>query len=76
MFSIRQGDWKLCVGLGSGGFSVPRTALPKPGEAAGQLYNIAKDPTESDNLFLRRFDVVGRLSELLQKYQREGRSRS
>jgi arylsulfatase A-like enzyme len=76
MFSIRQGDWKLCVGLGSGGFSVPQTAMPKPGEAAGQLYNIVKDPAESNNLFLQRADVVGWLSALLQKYQREGRSRS
>src|SRR5262245_39653859 len=30
MFAIRQGDWKLIEGLGSGGFSAPHSEKPKP----------------------------------------------
>src|SRR5207248_10623975 len=44
MFAIRQGDWKLAEGLGSGGFSAPRTERPTPGGPKGQFYNLAKDP--------------------------------
>lgn len=75
MFSIRQGEWKLCLGLGSGGFSTPKTLQPKPGEAPGQLYNLAKDPTEADNVYLKHPDVVARLSALLDRYKADGRSR-
>lgn len=75
MFSIRQGEWKLCLGLGSGGFSLPRHADPKPGEAPGQLYNLVKDPTEADNIYLKHPDVVQRLTALLDKYKADGRSR-
>ena len=46
-FAIRQGDWKLIMCPGSGGWS-----NPKPGEALKkglpviQLYNLKKDPSE------------------------------
>ncbi len=75
MFSIRQGEWKLELGLGSGGFTPPVTAAPVPGGPAGQLYNLTKDPTESDNLWLKHPDVVQRLTALLHQYQTQGRSR-
>src|SRR6185436_13902617 len=48
LFAIRQGQWKLELGLGSGGFSQPQHIDPTPGGTQGQLYNIYKDPTESD----------------------------
>lgn len=73
-FAIRQGEWKLALGVGSRGFSEPRTINPKPGEAAGQLYNLKDDPGEQTNLWLRKPEVVARLTALLEKYQREGRS--
>jgi arylsulfatase A-like enzyme len=75
MFSIRAGTWKLELGLGSGGFSMPVTEAPTPGGPEGQLYDIAKDPEEATNLYQQHPDVVARLSALLAKYQREGRSR-
>ncbi len=75
MFAIRQGEWKLILGLGSGGFSDPRKLEPKVREAAGQLYNLAKDPEEKNNLYQRRPQIVARLGSLLQKYQQQGYSR-
>ncbi len=75
MFSIRQGDWKLELGLGSGGFTPPAKIDPVPGGPQGQLYNLAKDPAESDNLWLKHPEIVARLTALLEKYQRQGHSR-
>ncbi len=75
MFSIRQGDWKLELGLGSGGFSTPQHIDPKPGGPQGQLYHIGKDPTEADNVWLQHPEVVARLTALLAKYQQQGYSR-
>lgn len=75
MFSIRQGPWKLSLGRGSGGFSKPVRIEVRPGDPEGELYDIAADPAESHDLYSSRPDVVGRLSALLQRYQKEGRSR-
>ena len=50
-FAIRDGDWKLIEGLGSGGFSTPVNPEPKPGEPKDQLYNLNRDPGENQNLF-------------------------
>jgi arylsulfatase A len=75
MFSIRQGEWKLELGLGSGGFSAPAHLDPKPGGPRGQLYHIGKDPTEADNVWLQHPEIVARLTALLEKYQRQGYSR-
>ncbi len=74
MFSIRQGEWKACFGLGSGGFSDPRRIDPEPGGPDGQLYNMADDPHETTNLWQKEPTVVERLTELLHMWQREGRS--
>jgi len=75
MFAIRQGRWKLIQGLGSGGFTRPRSIEPKPGEAKGQLYDLIADPRETTNRYLEQPDIVDRLSSLLAKYKQEGRSR-
>lgn len=75
MFSIRQGPWKLILGRGSGGFTKPSTIKPKPGEPKGQLYNLATDPAEADNLWAKHQDVVDRLTNLLEKYKTQGHSR-
>ena len=75
MFAIRQGDWKLIEGLGSGGFTSPRRVEPKPGEPIGQLYNLADDPTEQVNLYQKHPEIVARLHDLLVKYKETGRSR-
>ncbi|MCC6364529.1 MAG: arylsulfatase [Bryobacterales bacterium] len=75
MFSIRQGEWKLCLGLGSGGFSEPKRVDPQPGGPLGQLYNLDSDPSETKNLYQSRPDVVQRLTAILDQYKKQGYSR-
>lgn len=75
MFSIRQHNWKLELGLGSGGFSDPSRLDPAPGDPPGQLYDLATDPAESRNLYQQHPDVVARLTALLDRYRRQGYSR-
>ena len=65
MFAIRDGRWKLIAGRGSGGFSKPRRIQPKPGEPAGQLYDLAADLGETKNLYLEKPEIVQRLTEML-----------
>jgi arylsulfatase A len=74
MFAIRRGDWKLILGRGSGGFTLPQYLPPAPGEPEGQLYNLAEDPGEARDLYTQRPDLVKELTALLQSYQRTGRS--
>jgi arylsulfatase A-like enzyme len=74
-FSIRQGPWKLNIGRGSGGFTPPFEYTPKPGEPAGELFNMADDLAETRNLYLERPEIVARLTGLLEKYQQQGYSR-
>jgi hypothetical protein len=75
VLAIRQGPWKLIEGTqGSGGFATPSDGEPKPG-APGQLYNLASDPGETNNLYDKEPDIVARLSLLLEKYKNQGYSR-
>ena len=71
VFAIRQGEWKLIQGLGSGGFSSPRVEEPEPDGPVGQLYNLADDPGETENLYLDRPEIVEQLSVLLTEYQQQ-----
>ncbi len=75
MFAIRQGPWKLIEGRGSGGFTAPAHIDPAPGEPAGQLYNLAEDISETNNLYQQHPDVVARLTALLDQYRQQGHSR-
>lgn len=74
-FAIRQGAWKLVLCADSGGWSAPR---PGSAAAAGlpdrQLYDLASDIGESQNLQHEHPEVVARLSQLLQSYVDRGRS--
>jgi len=75
-FAIRQGDWKLILGnLGSGGFSRPGRVAHTPEGPHGQLYNLADDPSEQDNLWVDYPELVSELGALLDRYKEEGRSR-
>jgi arylsulfatase A-like enzyme len=74
-FAIRQGSWKLAMGLGSHGFSLPKDETPQRGGPSGQLYDLGNDLTESTNLWLRQPQRVARLTALLEKYKKDGRSR-
>jgi arylsulfatase A-like enzyme len=64
-FAVRQSHWKCIFGTrGSGGFVPPRDAAPVRG-APGQLYNMAEDREEEQNLWDERPDVVAELRGLL-----------
>lgn len=73
-FAIRQGDWKLILCKGSGGWSAPR-----PGKAAKdaprmQLFNLADDLSETTNLYAKHPEKVTELKALLEQYVASGRS--
>jgi arylsulfatase A-like enzyme len=75
MFSVRQGRWKLIMGLGSGGFSSPQRGYsPFPDAPKGQLYDMINDWREQHNLWNERPEVVQKLTALLEDYRRSGRS--
>ena len=73
-FSIREGDWKLCLSAGSGGWSHPaeekakELKLPKL-----QLYNLKSDPGEQTNLHEKHPEKVEMLTQLLQDQIKNGR---
>ncbi len=75
-FVVRQGDWKLITGLGSGGFSQPERIQPKEGEAPGQLYNLKNDQAETTNVYDQNPEKVKELTAILKKFQESGRSRN
>ncbi len=75
MFSIRQGRWKLVMGRGSGGFSIPQYIEPKPYQPQGQLYNLQADPSETNNVWAQNPKIVKHLTNLLNKYKQQGYSR-
>ena len=74
-FSIRQGQWKLELCRGSGGWSDPKPGTPAeralPPE---QLYDLAADLAEQHNVAAEHPEIVQRLTALLEKYIADGRS--
>ncbi|MFI4911655.1 MAG: arylsulfatase [Sedimentisphaeraceae bacterium JB056] len=64
-FAIRKGDWKLVTSLGSGGFTEPVSEEQVEGGPEGQLYNIAEDIEEKENLWLKEPQIRQSLIELL-----------
>jgi len=76
VFAIRQGKWKLILDTKtSGGWVKPSGKKPIPG-TPGQLYDLAEDPYEKNDLWGQRPDVVRRLAQLLERYKQQDRSRS
>jgi arylsulfatase A len=67
-FAVRDGQWKLCLCAGSGGWS------KGGGTDAPQLYDMAADPGETRNRAADQPDVVARLTKLLESYVADGRS--
>jgi arylsulfatase A-like enzyme len=74
MFSIRDGDWKLVLGLGSGGFTRPQRIQPGEGQPDRQLYNLKEDPREAKDLAKEMPERVAELERLLARIQSEGGS--
>lgn len=64
---IRSGEWKLINQLGSGGFSKPGYIEPGPGDPVGQLYNLAEDRGEQNNLYIEKEEIVEQLTAELRK---------
>lgn len=75
LFAVRRGDSKLIEGLGSGGFTAPAKVRPRDGEPAGQLYDLAIDPSERTNRFALDPESVARLQTELDSVRTRGRSR-
>ena len=82
-FAIRQGDWKLILCPGSGGWSPP-THSPSPWTQAKvddftglpplQLYNLATDQMEKNNVADQHPEIVQRLGRLMRETIERGRS--
>jgi len=69
VFSLREGPWKYVPSRGSGGFTAPAMISPDSGEATGQLYNLAMDLSETENLFQKEPAKVAHFEALLAKVQ-------
>jgi arylsulfatase A-like enzyme len=72
LFAIREGGWKLIEGLGSGGFTQPVKVDPKPGGPRGQLFHLAVDPYERDDVYGQHPEQVARLQKLLDAARARG----
>ena len=77
-FAIREGLWKLVLCPGSGGYSDGRKKgdgkKPLANLPQVQLYDLARDPGETENLAGQQPARVQRLKALLEKQVSEGRS--
>lgn len=74
-FAIRKDEWKLIFCPDSGGWSAPK---PNSEEAKKlpkyQLYNLAKDPSETINLVDEEPEIVEELTALMSSTIEHGRS--
>ena len=70
-FAIRQGNWKMIPQLGSGGWTKPVALDSGNSDVQGQLYNMALDPKETDNLWAEEPEITHELKILLEKYKAE-----
>jgi arylsulfatase A-like enzyme len=73
-FAYRQGNWKLCLAKGSGGWTSPTEAKMPKGSPQAQLYDLEKDPGETTNLYLTHPEVAERLLKQLEADVQRGRS--
>jgi len=74
MFALRRGDWKLCRCPGSGGWSFRERDARWAQCPDNQLYHMADDPAEQNNLALRDPDRVEELTHLLHRAVVRGRT--
>lgn len=80
--SIRKGKWKYLNHKGSGGNNYDRKdwgmaefkLTEKAPDAPGQLYDLEKDPGETNNLYFENPEMVKELKAKLDKFVKSGRS--
>jgi len=74
--AIREGDWKL-IPKQDGGGKAQKTKQQATGRrpAGDELYNLADDLGEQNNVYAQHPEIVKHLTELLEKYRSAGRSR-
>ncbi len=74
-FAIRKGNYKLILAPGSGGWSYP---IPGKDDVSDlpkyQLYDLAVDPSESENIVALHPEIVNKLTQLMVSYIEKGRS--
>ncbi len=74
-FAYRQGNWKLLLAKGSGGWTAPNEkAATEAGAPIAQLYDLEKDPGETTNLYASHPEVAERLLAQLKTDVNRGRS--
>ncbi|TRX51911.1 arylsulfatase [Fulvivirga sp. M361] len=74
-FAYRTGDYKTIMCPGSGGWSYPRPNAPEIADLPKiQLYNLATDIGEMDNLFPSQSGIVEKHKQELTKIIKDGRS--
>jgi arylsulfatase A-like enzyme len=74
-FAVREGRWKLCLCPGSGGWSAPRPGVDDASQLPPvQLFDLSTDVGEKVNVQDRHPEVVARLTALLERYVKDGRS--
>ncbi len=74
-FAVRQGNWKLELCPGSGGWGKPGDAdAKKQGLPDVQLYDLSTDIGEMKNVQSEHPDVVARLTKILEQQIADGRS--
>jgi arylsulfatase A len=74
--SIRQGPWKLLLPKGFWPTAEGVADLQAGKLGKGELYNLAKDPSEKQDLYSQHPELVDKLSQLMIKFVIEGRSRA
>jgi arylsulfatase A len=74
--AIQQGDWKLILAPGSGGYGAQPSDEQARQESLPpiQLYHLGKEPGELQNLQAEQPGKVKELTALLEKYTKDGRS--
>jgi arylsulfatase A len=73
-FAIRDGQWKLCLSAGSGGWSSPKPGAEEAGLPPVQLFDLSKDPGERNNLQAEFPERVAAMKAELEKTIARGRS--
>lgn len=68
--TIREGDWKLIFGNGTGALQ-RQWGLAKVQPAKGELYNLKQDPGETNDLYMTHPEKVAELTKRMEGYKAE-----